>query len=671
MPKLTVDGIDVEVPLGATVMQACEAAGVEIPRFCYHERLSIAGNCRMCLVEMEKAPKPVASCAMPAADGQVVHTLSEKTKKARAGVMEFLLINHPLDCPICDQGGECDLQDQAVAYGKGFSRFDENKRAVTEKHMGPLIKTVMTRCIHCTRCVRFAEEVAGVEEIGALGRGETMQITSYLEQAVTSELSGNVIDLCPVGALTAKPIAFEARAWELKRTDGIDVMDAIGSNIEIGTRSGAVVRITPRLNDAVNEEWISDTARFGVDGLKERRLDRPYVQFNKVLNPASWNEAFAAIRAALDGASGDEIAALAGPLAGLEEMVALKDLLTGLGSSAHESRLDGSAVSGPSAHWLLNTTLNGLERADAVLLVGTNPRVDAPLVNTRLRKAAKKGGAQIFRIGAPDDLSYPVHELGDDLAGLIKLPRGADAAFANAERPAILIGSRNATAEVLAAAHALVGPLGLVKDGWNGFNIVHTAASQVGALEIGFTGEGLAAMAANPPKVLFLLGVDDIDLAPFASSFIVYIGSHGDAGAQAADVILPAAAYTERPGTYVNMEGRVQRSLRATFPPGDAREDWTIVRALADVLGVKLPYDSLAQLRGRIAAEWPRLGSETLVPAIWEAATLEAAAPCGPARKPATNFYQTNPILRASPTMAACVAEISEGRAPALLEAAE
>ncbi len=671
MPKLTVDGIEVEVPAGATVMQACEAAGVEIPRFCYHERLSIAGNCRMCLVQVSPGPpKPQASCALPAAEGQAVLTASPMVTKARAGVMEFLLINHPLDCPICDQGGECDLQDQAMAYGKGYSRFDENKRAVTNKHMGPLIKTVMTRCIHCTRCVRFAEEVAGAEEIGALGRGETMQITSYLEQAVTSELSGNVIDLCPVGALTAKPHAFNARPWELKRTDGIDVMDAIGSNIEIQTRSGAVVRIKPRLNDDVNEEWIADTARFGADGLKERRLDRPYVQFNKVLKPASWTDAFAAIRSALEGVSGDEIAALAGPMAGLEDMVALKDLLAGLGSTSHESRLDGAALSGPRAHWRLNSTLAGLETADAVLLVGLNPRVDAPLLNTRLRKAVRKGGAQIFRIGAGEDLSYPVHELGDDLAGLAKLPHGADEAFRKAERPAILIGSRNATAPVLAAAHALVEPLGLVKDGWNGFNIVASNASQVGALEIGFVAQGLAALAENPPKILFLLGADDIDLTPFANSFIVYIGSHGDAGAQAATVILPAAAYTERPGTYVNMEGRVQRALRATFPPGDAREDWTILRALAEVLGVQLPYDTLAQLRARIGSEWPHLASEGIAPAQWEAAALSADAPAGPAKQPVSNFYQSNAILRASPTMAACVAEILEGRAP-MLEAAE
>jgi NADH-quinone oxidoreductase subunit G len=670
MPKLTVDGVEVEVPAGATVMQACELAGKEIPRFCYHERLSIAGNCRMCLVEQEKAPKPIASCAMPAADNMVIFTDTPKVRKAREGVMEFLLINHPLDCPICDQGGECDLQDQAMAYGKGFSRFDENKRAVTEKHMGPLIKTVMTRCIHCTRCVRFAEEVAGVEEIGALYRGENMQITSYLEQAVTSELSGNVIDLCPVGALTAKPIAFHARPWELTRTDGIDVMDAVGSAISIQSRSGAVVRIQPRLNDAINEEWISDKARFVADGLKERRLDRPWVRREGRLQPATWPEAFAAVRAATDGLPGEGIGALAGDLATVEDLVALRDLLTGLGSTRSECRLDGAAYAGPPAHWLLNPTLQALETADFVLLVGTNPRVDAALLNTRLRKAVRRNGARILRIGAADDLGYPVTDLGDDLALLANLPAEAREALENARRPALLIGSRNATAPVLAAAHALA-PL-FQRGGHNGFGIVHSAASRVGAMLTGWAGEGLATMAANPPRLLFLLGVDEIDLAPFAVSTRVYIGSHGDRGAAAADVILPAAAWTEKHGTFVNMEGRVQRSLRATFPPGDAREDWTIIRALADVLGVHLPYDSLGALRDRIAAEWPALAVEGLIEAPWAAAVLEAPAPTGPALPPPTDFYSSNPIARASPTMRACVAEILEGKAPEpLLEAAE
>ncbi|MFA7439502.1 MAG: NADH-quinone oxidoreductase subunit NuoG [Sphingomonadaceae bacterium] len=670
MPKLIVDGIEVEVPAGATVMQACEAAGKEIPRFCYHERLSIAGNCRMCLVEVEKNPKPVASCAMPAGDGMVIHTDSAKTREAREGVMEFLLINHPLDCPICDQGGECDLQDQSVGYGRGVSRFHENKRAVTEKHMGPLIKTIMTRCIHCTRCVRFAEEIAGVEEIGALFRGEDMQITSYLEQAVTSELSGNVIDLCPVGALTSKPIAFHARAWELKRTDGIDVTDAIGANITIGSRSGAVIRITPRLNDDVNEEWITDRARFCADGLLERRLDRPWVRVNGKLQPATWAQAFDAIKTASSGLQGDAIAALAGDMAALEEMVALKDLLAGFGSSAHESRLDDAAIGGPRAHWLFNSTLAGIETADVVLLVGTDPRHEATLVNTRLRKAVRKGQTQVFRIGAPVDLTWPVNDLGDDLALLGNLPAEVAEAFRNAVRPALILGSSNATPEVLAAALALAQRLGLVKDGWNGFNLLHTAASRVGALEIGFVAGGLKSLA---PKLLFLLGVDEIDLSPWADSFRIYIGSHGDAGAKTADVILPAAAWAEKNGTYVNLEGRVQRSLRATFPPGDAREDWTIIRALADVLGITLPYDNIVQLRARIGKEWPHLVKEALHPAVWEApAESAAAAPSGPTRPlpPLEHFYQSSPILRASPTMAACVREIVQGQPP-LLEAAE
>jgi NADH-quinone oxidoreductase subunit G len=670
MPKVTVDGIEVEVPAGATVMQACEMAGKEIPRFCYHERLSIAGNCRMCLVQVSPGPpKPQASCALPAADGQVILTDSPMVKKAREGVMEFLLINHPLDCPICDQGGECDLQDQAMAYGRGFSRYDENKRAVTEKHMGPLIKTVMTRCIHCTRCVRFSEEVAGVEEIGALGRGESMQITSYLEQALTSEMSGNVIDLCPVGALTAKPIAFNARPWELKRTDAIDVMDAVGSNIVVGSRSGAVIRVTPRLNDDVNEEWITDTARFGADGLKERRLDRPWVRVGGELKPATWGQAFAAVKAALDGVAGDRVAALAGDLCAVEELVAAKDLLAGLGATRLECRTDGAAYAGPAAHWRFNTTLAGLESADFILIVGADPRLDAPLVNSRIRKAVRRGGATVYRIGTGTDPSYPLTDLGDDLALLAELPGAVLERLTAAERPALLLGSRNASAEVLASAHSLAPHL--VKDGWNGFNILHTAASRVGAMTLGWAGEGLDALAADPPAVLVLLGVDEVALAPFGGATKIYIGSHGDRGAAVADIILPGAAWAEKPGIWVNLEGRVQRSLRATFPPGEAREDWTIFRALADVLGIRPGYDSLDQLRARIAAEWPELGREGLAPAAWAPAKLKAGKPSGPTKPRPTDFYSSNPILRASPTMRACVAEILEGRAPALLEAAE
>ena len=669
MPKLTVDGIEVEVPAGATVMQACEAAGKEIPRFCYHERLSIAGNCRMCLVEVSPGPpKPQASCALPAAEGQVISTTSPMVKKAREGVMEFLLINHPLDCPICDQGGECDLQDQAIAYGRGGSRFAENKRAVTEKHMGPLIKTVMTRCIHCTRCIRFAEEVGGAMEIGALNRGEDMQISTFLETTVTTELSGNIIDLCPVGALTSKPAAFSVRAWELKRTDAIDAMDAVGTNIVAGTRSGAVMRVTPRVNDDVNEEWVADAGRFGVDGLRERRLDRPWVRVNGELQPATWPQAFAAVKVALAGTTPDKVAALAGNLSAVEDLVAAKDVLAASGVSRFECRTDGAAYQGPAAHWRFNTTIAALETADVILIVGADPRYDAPLVNSRIRKAVRRRGATVFRIGSGSDPRYEITELGDDLGLLAALPAEVRAKLDAAQRPAILIGSRNASAEVLAAAHALA-PL-FVKDGWQGFNILHDAASRVGAMTAGWAGEGLEALSAHPPAVLFLLGVDELALAPFGGSTKIYIGHHGDRGAAVADVILPGAAYTEKPATFVNMEGRVQRSLRATFPPGDAREDWSIFRALADVLGHKLGYDSLDQLRARINREWPELGAEGLTVAPWQAATLAAAQPSGPARPRATDYYSSNPILRASPTMRTCVAEILEGREP-VLEAAE
>ncbi len=678
MPKLTVDGVEVEVPAGATVLQACEAAGVEIPRFCYHERLSIAGNCRMCLVEMEKSPKPVASCAMPAADGQVVMTTTPKVKKAREGVMEFLLINHPLDCPICDQGGECDLQDQSLAYGKGFTRYQENKRAVTEKYMGPLVKTVMTRCIHCTRCIRFAEEIAGVEEIGATGRGESMQITSYLEHAITSEVSGNIIDLCPVGALTAKPYAFQARPWELKKTDGIDVMDAVGSNIVIGSRGPAVLRITPRINDDVNEEWISDKTRFAHDGLLERRLDTPFVHKDGKLVRATWVEAFAAIRAALAGVKGEEIAAITGDLCAIEDMVALKDLLATLGATRLEGRQDGAALNaGNRGGYLFNSALAGIETADVVLLVGTNPRVEAPLVNTRLRKRAAKGLSKVFAIGPEVDLTYPVSWVVNAVNLLADLPAAVTDALKAAERPAIILGMGALTGEggagVLAAALALAGQYAVVRDGWNGWNVLHTAAARVGALDLGLAADGgVAGIMADATKLkaVFLLGTDEVDTAPLADTFTVYIGTHGDAGVKHADVILPAAAYTEKAGTYVNMEGRVQRSLRATFPPGEAREDWTIFRALSAMLGTPLTYDDLPTLRRRIAAEWPHLGREGLESASWQPDFAPAAPlPTGGFTLAVRNFYMTNPIARASETMAECVEQIL-GAAP-MLEAAE
>jgi NADH-quinone oxidoreductase subunit G len=670
MPKLTVDGIEVEVPAGATVLQACEAAGKEIPRFCYHERLSIAGNCRMCLVEMEKSPKPVASCAMPAMDGQVVYTASEKTRRAREGVMEFLLINHPLDCPICDQGGECDLQDQAMAYGRGATRFGENKRAVTDKSMGPIIKTEMTRCIHCTRCVRFVEEVAGTDEIGAIYRGENMQITSYLERAVTSELSGNVIDLCPVGALTSKPYAFEARPWELTKTSGIDVMDAVGSNIRIDARGPAVLRILPRVNDDINEEWISDKARYAPLGLMRRRLDTPFVRQDGKLRPTDWRTAFAAVKAAVDAAPASSIGAIAGELLDVESMVAMKDLMTTLGSSRFECRTDGMQLpAGGRSAWLFNSGIAALEDARLVVLVGTNPRLEAPLVNTRIRKAVTKHGAQVVRIGVEADLTYPVTHYGD-AAELARLESDAVALLKGDGKPVVIVGTGALTRTDTPAVLASLGRfLKSTAADASAFNVLHTAASRVAGLDIGFThAGGIGAVLGEGLRVLFNHGADEIG-TDFPGVFKIYIGHHGDRGARGADVILPAASFAEKPGTYVNMEGRVQQSLRAVFPPGDAREDWAILRALSDVFGKRLAYDSFDDLRARIAGEWPHLATIGLAPGdghvdFGSGGSLDAA----PFVSPVSDFYLTNAIARASDVMQDCSAL---ARGETMLEAAE
>jgi NADH-quinone oxidoreductase subunit G len=662
MPTVKVDGIEIEVPQGATVLQACELAGKEIPRFCYHERLSIAGNCRMCLVDVKPGPpKPQASCALPAQDGQEISTMSPTVKKAREGVMEFLLINHPLDCPICDQGGECDLQDQAMAYGRGHSRFAENKRAVTEKYMGPVVKTIMTRCIQCTRCVRFAEEVAGVEEIGAIGRGENMEITSYLEGAVTSELSGNVVDLCPVGALVSKPYSFEARPWELRKVPGIDVMDAVGTNIRIDHRFREVMRALPRLNEDVNEEWAHDKTRHAVDGLVRNRLDRPWVRRDGKLAPATWDEAFEAIAARLEGPAGDQVAAIAGDLQDLESIFALKALLRAFGSTLHECRQDGARfdVSSPAAY-RFNPTIAGIESAPAILLVGSNPRWEAPLVNTRIRKAVK-AGAKVFRIGPAVDLTYPVEELGADLAILGRLPKAVADAFEGRENAAVIVGmGALRAAGAYEAARAAATALGA------SFGLLHTAASRVGALDLGFATEGgvdsIRARAAGL-KALFLLGADELDTAAFADTFTIYIGTHGDQGVRHADVILPGAAYTEKHGTYVNLEGRVQLSEFAVHPPGEAREDWTIFRALSDVLGRTLPFDNLAELRSAMAAEVPRLGLVGLTP-VDPLPDFAGAAPAvaGEIAYPIEDFYLTNPIARSSPTLQRCSAEILHGQ---------
>ncbi|MBY0509076.1 MAG: NADH-quinone oxidoreductase subunit NuoG [Rhodospirillaceae bacterium] len=671
MPKLTIDGIAVEVPPNTTILQAAETVGVEIPRFCYHDRLSIAGNCRMCLVDVEKSPKPVASCAMPVGEGMVVHTKSERANKARGGVMEFLLINHPLDCPICDQGGECDLQDQAMAYGFDRGRFHENKRAVKDKYMGPVVETIMTRCIHCTRCVRFATEVAGVPQLGATGRGEDMEITTYLEGALASELSGNVVDLCPVGALTSKPYAFSARPWELRKTESIDVMDAVGTNIRVDARGRQVMRVLPRINEAVNEEWLADKSRHACDGLGYQRLDRPYVRENGKLKAATWDEAFAAIASKLRGMPGTKIGAIAGDTVDAESMMALKDLMTAFGSANLDCRQDGAAVDpAVRASYLFNSTIAGIEDADALLIIGANPRKEAPVLNARIRKRYLKGNFTIAVAGEQADLTYPYKYLGADLAAFFanaQVPPGA-------RKPMIILGmgalSRPDGAAILAAARAHAEKIGAVTADWNGFNVLHTAAARVGGLDLGFApGAGgkdtrgiLDAAGKGEIEAVYLLGADEIDTAKLGKAFVIYQGHHGDRGAHRADVILPGAAYTEKDGTYVNTEGRVQRGLRAVFPPGDAREDWTIIRALSEKLGKTLPYDNLGQVRARLTYVNPVFAQvDKVVKAEWKPfGTAGQIAPT-PVTSPIKNYYMTDPISRASRTMAQCTEEFVLG----------
>ena len=671
MPKVTVDGQEIDVPDGATVLQACELAGKEIPRFCYHERLSIAGNCRMCLVEVKPGPpKPQASCALPATEGQEIRTDSQMVKTAREGVMEFLLINHPLDCPICDQGGECDLQDQSVAYGRGGSRYHENKRAVTEKYMGPLIKTVMTRCIHCTRCVRFSEEIAGVDEIGALYRGEDMQITTYLEQAAEHELSANVIDLCPVGALTSRPYAFEARPWELKKTLSIDVSDAVGSNIRLDSRGREVMRALPRNNDDVNEEWISDKARYQVDGLGKRRLDKVFMRTKGGLKEASWNDAFKAIAKQLKG-NASSIAAIAGDMVDCETMFAAKALLRASGSSLLEGRQTGMSYDVSNlAAVNFNSTFAGIETADAVLIVGSHVRWEAPLVNVRIRKAAKRG-AKVFVVGPYWDTTYPAEFLGEDLSVLNKLPGHVADTFKAADRPAIILGGAALARGALGAGVAFADAFKLVRDGWNGFNVLHFSAARMGGLMLGYAQKGgMADIAAAKPKVVLALGADEMDFEPYADALKVYIGHHGDKGAHAADIVLPGATYAEKDGTYVNTEGRVQFAEKAVFAPGDAREDWTILRAMADALGVTVGFDNFAQLQAAMIAEVPALGEEGLanygaLPKADKKAKAEGVINVYPIK----DFYLTNPIARASAVMQECSAELLHGGVMA--EAAE
>jgi NADH-quinone oxidoreductase subunit G len=661
MPKVTVDGIVIEVPQGATVLQACEQAGKEIPRFCYHERLSIAGNCRMCLVEVAPGPpKPQASCALPAADGQTIRTDTPMVKKAREGVMEFLLINHPLDCPICDQGGECDLQDQAVAYGRSFSRYEENKRAIDDKYMGPVIKTSMTRCIQCTRCIRFSSEVAGVPEIGMLYRGEDSQITSYLERTITSELAGNLADVCPVGALLQKPQIFEMRPWELRRIPGIDVMDAVGSNIRLDVRQRQVMRILPRVNEDVNEEWISDKTRHHVDALVRNRLDRPWVREKGKLREASWKEGLDIFAKRLKKA-GTKVAAIAGDLLDAETMYAAKKLLEGQGSKLLEGRQTGLTYDCSSLSAVaFNSTIAGIESADVVLLVGSNIRWEAPLIATRLRKVAHKGG-KIFAIGPKVDLGIKTRWLGNDLKLLGELPKTVTDAFAKSERPALIVGPGALAAGGLGAALALVGPLELINDGWNGFNVLHTSASRMASLFLGYAQKrGLGDIEAAKPELALLLGADEMPANRLPGSYKVYIGHHGDNGARQADLILPGATYAEKHGTYVNTEGRVQRGEKAAFPPGDAREDWTILRAVSELAGKTLPFDSFRQLRQQMIADYPELGRDGLVELKWTPPKLDSKAE-GPIRYPIADFFLTNAICRNSPTMLGCSEELVQG----------
>ena len=686
MPKVTIDGVEVEVPNGANVLQACEAAGKEVPRFCYHERLTVAGNCRMCLVEIEKTPpKPFASCAYPVADGMVVHTDTPMVRAARRGVMEFLLINHPLDCPICDQGGECDLQDQAVAYGMDHSRYSENKRAVKDKNLGPLVKTIMTRCIHCTRCIRFSAEIAGVSELGAVARGENMEVTTYVERALVSELSGNLIDICPVGALTSKPYAFVARPWELKKTDSVDVLDAVGAAIRVDSRGPEVLRILPRINEDVNEEWLADKSRFSIDGLKRRRLDACWVRRDGRMQRATWPEAFAAIEAKLQGLDGSRIGALAGNLADAESMLALKDLMTALGSANLDCRQDGAHADGSRREfYTFNTSIAGIEEADAVLIVGSNPRREAPLLNARIRKRWVQGGCPVAVIGPAADLTYPAETLGagpETLAALLQGSHSFTEVLKAAKKPIIIVGqgalARPDGAEILAACWKLAAATGMLTPEWHGFNVLHTAAARVGALDLGFlpgpSGKPLGQMLGGGVDLLWLLGADELNTAAIGrDTFVIYQGSHGDRGAARADVILPGAAYTEKNATYVNTEGRVQRGVLAVYPPGDAREDWKVLRAFSAYVGRTLPYDDIGALRARLEQVNPVFARVGILPRFGCSDTTGPAAEAGRMRSDAfttwiANYYQTDPISRASPTMAECTRVLT----PATAKAAE
>ncbi|KAL1757391.1 hypothetical protein FB107DRAFT_209309 [Schizophyllum commune] len=686
---LTVDGKQVTVPQGSALIQACEAAGATIPRFCYHDRLSIAGNCRMCLVEVERSPKPVASCAMPAMPGANVKTNTPLVHAAREGVMEFLLANHPLDCPICDQGGECDLQDQSMRYGSDRTRFHEiaGKRAVENKDMGPLVKTSMNRCIQCTRCVRFANQVAGVEELGTTGRGNDMQIGMYVEKTMNSELSGNIVDLCPVGALTSKPYSYHARPWELKNTESIDVMDAVGSNIRVDSRGVQVMRILPKTNDDVNEEWISDKTRYACDGLKFQRLTSPLVKEGDRFVAATWEETLNSIANGLaaSGAKGDEIQAVAGALADTESLVALKDLINRLGSENLTVDQAGGAaapVHGVDirSNYLFNSTIPGVEEADVILLVGTNPRHEAAVLNSRIRKSWLHTPLEVGLVGERVELTYGYDYLGADAKALEDLVAGKGEfakKFKAAKKPLIIVGSAVAEHADSAPIHGLLAKYVEANKGtlltpeWNGLSVLQRAASRAAAYDIGFVPSKKAAQ--TKPKFIWLLNADEVDPKSIPSdAFVVYQGHHGDLGAQLADVIVPGAAYTEKATTWVNTEGRAQLGRAAVPPPGAAREDWKVIRAASEVLGTTLPYDDILALRDRMWEISPtlvrydvteRTSTDTALVGVKQliAKTAGAKAVFAPLKKPIENFYQTDPISRASVTMAQCTKAFVKG----------
>lgn len=679
--EVYIDDKLVLVDPGTTVLQAAAMVGVEIPRFCYHERLSIAGNCRMCLVEVEKSPKPVAACAMPVMNGWKVKTNSDMTRKAREGVMEFLLINHPLDCPICDQGGECDLQDESMAFGGDRSRFQDiyytGKRAVEDKNIGPLVKTIMTRCIHCTRCVRFGSEVAGVDDLGTTGRGSDMQIGTYVEKVLESELSGNIIDLCPVGALTSKPYAFTARPWETRKTESVDVLDALGSNIIVSTRTGEVMRIIPRLNEEVNEEWISDKTRFAYDGLKAQRLVTPMVKnIEGKLIACDWQDALLKVAKKITSVAPNEIAAVAGGLTDTEALVALKDFLNKIGSenlyTEEKFPTDGSGCDLRSSY-LLNSKIAGVEEADLLVLIGTNPRYEAPIFNARIRKAWMHNELDVALIGPELSLTYEYEHLGDSPNLLKDIASGRhefSKKLAAANRPMIVLGSEALQRPDGAAIHALVQQIALncqKSENWKTLNILHRVASQVGALDVGYKSNP-DEMEKLLPKFLFLFGADEgvitREMLP-KDCFIVYQGHHGDKGAEMADVILPGAAYTEKQATYVNTEGRAQQTLQAVSPPGMAKEDWKIIRALSELAGHKLPYDNLSEIRHRLSQIAPHLTHYNHVESsnfLNQSSTIVSDQPLNidssvidTQLKFLKDFYMTNSISRASATMGKCV----------------